>query len=454
MADESCFTSDFREQPYWWDAAAPMPTPVRDLPKRVDVVIVGSGVTGTSAALTLARGGRDVLVLDSNDPGFGASRRNFGILNRRPKASFHELERARGAEFAERVYREQYEALQSTIRLIRAENIDCHLDIGGRYVAATSPDAYKAMEADLAFQKERFGWDYRMVPKSQQLTETSARHYFGGAVLPDLGSLHPGLFHKGLVDRAIAAGAIFQGRTPVTSLARDAGRGKVVTDRGELQAAEIVVATNGYTPRELRWFSRRIIPFTGYVATTEILPDELIQKALPAGRPILNSHFDQHSLRRAPDSPRLLVCGATGSGMREPRVIAETLQRILRTYHPELEGVRFYRVWSGECAAAFDMKSHIGRRADGVRFAMAYNFGGMLIGTYFGRKLGEQILGVSGSETVFEQLPFKTAPLYAGNPWFVPYAMRYFNFKDRWKDARSISRDDRQQKLARTVQRA
>src|SRR4051812_38972848 len=119
MASADLFTTDFQQRPYWWDAAPLAPTPMRDLPKKVDVAIVGAGVTGASAALTLARGGRSVLVVDSNDPGHGASRRNVGLLNRRPKASFAELQRAYGEAFAERLYREQYEALQSTIRLIR-----------------------------------------------------------------------------------------------------------------------------------------------------------------------------------------------------------------------------------------------------------------------------------------------------------------------------------------------
>lgn len=432
------FTTDFANKPYWWDAAPPTPTPHLDLPKSTDVVIIGSGVTGLSAALTLARDGRSVLVLDSEDPGSGASRRNVGLLNRKPKASFAELEKLGGPALADRVYREQYEALQSTIRLIRDERIACHLDICGRYVAATSPGAYRALEKDLEISKRRLGWDYEMVPPARQHTQTGSNRYFGGVILPDLGSLHPGLYHLGLLERAIKAGALIQGRTPALSFKREDGTGKVVTDRGTITAREIIVATNGYTPKRFGWFARRLIPFNGYVAATEVLPESVLDKVLPAKRPVLESRFDQNVLRRAPDSARLIVCGRTGSTMKSAEDIAAAMREIVTYMQPELAGVRFYRAWSGQCAGTFDMRAHIGKTADGIRYAMGYNFGGLLIGTYFGRKLAQQILGSAEGETVFEQLKFPVMPLYDGTPWFVPLAMKYFNWKDRKFDRASL----------------
>ena len=67
-------------------------------------------------------------------------------------------------------------------------------------------------------------------------------------VIPDSGSIHPGLLHQGLLDRAIKAGVAAFGETPVTELHEDEERVRVLTPKGEIVAREVVLATNGYTP--------------------------------------------------------------------------------------------------------------------------------------------------------------------------------------------------------------
>src|SRR6185312_16579612 len=102
----SIFAGGFKTDPYWWDAA-PRPALLEtSLPARVDVAVVGSGYTGLSAALTLARGGRNVLVLERDRTGEGASSRNAGFIGRTFKHSFPALMEKEGANYAISVYRE------------------------------------------------------------------------------------------------------------------------------------------------------------------------------------------------------------------------------------------------------------------------------------------------------------------------------------------------------------
>ena len=79
---------------------------------------------------------------------------------------------------------------------------------------------------------------------------------------------------------------------------------------------------------------------------------------------------------------------------------------------------------------------HIGGRA-GVWYGMGYNFAGLPMGSYFGLKIAEKILGRPTGKTVFDTARFPTIPLYGGNPWFVPLAMRYFERADRRLAART-----------------
>ncbi|MNG08012.1 hypothetical protein D3C84_913420 [compost metagenome] len=93
--------------------------------------------------------------------------------------------------------------------------------------------------------------------------------------------------------------------------------------------------------------------------------------------------------------------------------------------------VRLSHAWSGRCGGTFDFMPHMGVR-EGIHYAMGYNFAGVPMGTYFGLKMAQRILGVPEAGSIFEDQKFPTMPLYTGNPWFVPYAMKMFDIKDRW----------------------
>jgi glycine/D-amino acid oxidase-like deaminating enzyme len=430
MTISNLLTEDFKNQPYWWDRAPPVPVACEGVPGSADVAIVGSGFTALSAALTLLRAGRKVVIFDSEDPGFGASRRNAGYLGRTLKKSFPELMEAHGRESALAVYRELDAALQATRALISDEAIDCCIARRGRFVGATSVTHYDRMAKELGITKRYVGFDFHMVPKSEQRGEIASDRYEGGAVIPDLGSLHPGLYHLGLLERVLGAGGAVCGRTEVRSVERDGRLFRLRTNAAAVMAREVIVATNGYTPRGFGWHARRVIPFTAYMAATEVLGEERVGHLIPHGRTVLDSNMNIDYVRPAPDTPRLLFGGATGSRLGSVEAMASRLGAIISRILPDLAGVRLSHLWTGRCAATFDMMPHMGCH-DGIWYGMGYNFAGVPMGTYFGRKIAQQILGLPEGRTVFDGSHFPTVPLYRGNPWFVPYAMRYFDWRDR-----------------------
>src|SRR5690606_29683554 len=112
-------------EPYWWEAAPLLTLPKQDLPTRVDVLVVGAGYAGLSAALTLARGGRSVLVLDRQRAGEGASTRNGGITSGNIRASHAELVRKLGKEWAMAIQAESKAARDDLKRFVEEEGLDC-----------------------------------------------------------------------------------------------------------------------------------------------------------------------------------------------------------------------------------------------------------------------------------------------------------------------------------------
>lgn len=430
-------TTDFRNAPYWWDAA-PLTESGSGAPgSAYDVVIVGSGYTGLRAGLTLARAGRSVAVFDKELPGYGASRRNAGFLGRTLKHAYIDLKAAKGVAHATAIYRDLATAFESTLAFIEHEGIDCHAVRCGRFIGATSAAHYAALDRELAGMQADLGLPYAMLPRDRQCEEMATDLYHGGAVIPDLGSLHPGLYHRGLTMCALQAGVAIFGNCEVTAVERggQSERFRVTTAAGETRARDVIVATNGYTPKSLRWHARRVIPFVGYMAATEPLPPDLLAKQLPHRRTVIDSNLDIDFFRPAPDTPRLLFGGATANGLQDPQAIAALLHARLRRALPDLADVKLSHVWTGQCAGTFDMMPHIGCH-DGLWYGMGYNYAGIPMGSYFGLKIAQKILGLPDGTTAFETAAFPTLPLYTGNPWFLPLAMRYF----AWKDARLARR--------------
>ena len=436
MAATDRFTSQFKTTPYWWEAA-PRPQPAElPVPRQIDAAIVGSGFTGLNAALLLARAGRSVVVFEAGVLGQGASTRNAGFVGRTLKHHFGHLLKKLGADRAVAIYREMQAAFDAVREVVETEDIDCGFRIGGRYIPAPSPFHYEDLSAEFEAQRRHLGVEFEMVPRAQQRRELASDRYFGGAVVPDLASIHPGLYHAGLLERVRAAGISLLPSTPVTRIASEGPhRLRVATARGDCVARDVLIATNGYTDDTLPWLQRRLVPFDAYMIATEELAPEVIARVLPTDRTCIDWNRDAAFVRRSPDSRHILFGALTGTRPEPPRAKAERLFAWLAEMLPDLRGVRIGHSWTGRCAATFDMYPHLGRR-DGIHYAVGYCFAGIPMGTYLGRKAALAILEAPEARTVFADRGFPTLPLYSGRSWFVPQVMRAY----RWLDGRDARR--------------
>jgi glycine/D-amino acid oxidase-like deaminating enzyme len=427
---DSVLTPDFKATPYWWDEAPRPPAESSPLPTQADVVVVGSGYTGLSACLTLLQAGRQVLVLDSENLGAGASSRNAGSMGRTFRHNFSDLAKTRGVDFAIRVYREVHGAFEFAYNRIESENINCHLARRGRFTAFIGPAQYDEAARELELrQKHVPGQDY-MVARDAQRQEIGFGDYFGGIVIPDVASIHPGLYQLGLLSRVKEAGGKAIGGTPVLNISRDGNEFTIVTKRGTVKARDVIVATNGYTGGLIRYLQRRVFPFPAYMMATEPLGEECIKRLLPTLRVFQEKAENPFFLRPSPDLTRLVGGGRAGTIVTSLPRFAKTLHRLLVARIPALASVRFSHLWTGKCSGTFSIFPGIGVH-DGVHYAMGYCFAGISMGTYLGHKIGLRVAGKPEAATVFDNIEFETRFWHQGHPWFVPFAAELMLRQDR-----------------------
>ncbi len=431
--DQSLFTDDFKETPYWWDAA-PRPQPNDAAPPaKADVVVVGSGNVGLSAALTCARAGRDVLVLEAEEAGYGASTRNAGYVGRTLWSKYGALAAKLGDARATALCNEAVASHHHVVRLIKEEQISCHFSYCGRFIAAETPGQYRMLEDDLAgMEKQGIEVDGVMVDKSAMQREIASDYYLGGMVLEGTGSLHPGLFHQGLMERVLNAGAAIIDRTPVTAIERDGGgRFTVTTPKGKISAGKVIVGTNGYTGPPTPYIARRMIPVPAYMIVTEPLGAARLKALLPTGRTVIDSKVNIFWTRPTPDGERLIFGCRTGMRQDDLKIKAREIYGDMLKVFPQIEGVKVSHCWTGNMGFTFDKLPHTGAH-EGVEFAAGLCGVGIPMGTYLGHKTALRVLGDPEAATAFDGRPIPTPPFYSGNPRFLSRGRGGYNLVDRF----------------------
>lgn len=411
--------SQFKHACYWHEAAPRRIGPFAELPKTVDMLVIGSGYTGLSAARTLARSGREVVVLDAGLPGDGASSRNAGFIGTHLLTPFSALRRSLGLEKSIRAYGEAKRAFDFTVDLIKRESLDCGYEQHGRIYWAYTKDQLSFLKTELEDLKRHLGKQGEVVGPDHESGESGSHRYCGGIVLPDTGALHAGKWHEGLMGLAEAAGVTIIGETAVTRIGRLGTGQEVTTNRGTIAAREVIVATNGYIGSETPSLRRRVLSVTTQMSATEPLSTDIARQIVPT----LRTHIDTRSMaqywRLSPDKTRLLFCGRTALPSKDPIRAASAHHRSIVALFPQLAGTRITHYWSGKLGLTYDRMPHIGSR-DGIHYALGMNGAGVAMGAYVGHCIASRLLGHSDGDSIFAEGSFDPIPLNIGKPWFVP----------------------------------
>lgn len=434
------------ERVFWHDTVdMPSDENPSPLPDVVDVAVIGSGYTGLSAALSLAKRNINVAVLEVETIGWGASSRNGGMALTGLKLPMQTVIKKYGRDLAKRLFQCSLDSIDTVEQVVREEKIDCGFARTGHLLAANKPKHYDALKGEVEFMAKEFNHNVRLVPPGEMENEIGSRVYHGALVDEVSAGLNPAQFVAGLARAAEKAGATLHARAHVTNLTRsperralpavEGRRGTrfiVETGRGTVQAESILVATSGYTGNSTKSLQKKIIPIGSFIVATEKLPDELARELSPKNRMI----FDyKHYLNYFRLWDGRMIFGGRAAFFPETentvRRSAEILRREMVTVYPQLRDAKVEYVWGGTLDFAFDMMTHVGEEA-GMFYALGYAGHGVAMGTYLGKTAAEAMLAGTIKEHPFAQFAFPGAPLglYNGRPWFLPFAGTWHKILD------------------------
>jgi glycine/D-amino acid oxidase-like deaminating enzyme len=372
------------------DTAQPAPdsSPL-DGDARADIAVVGGGITGLSTALHAAEAGAAVVLLEAEEPGFGASGRNGGQVNPGLKPDPDVVERDFGADLGSRMNALAGNAPKFVFDLIKRHAIPCEARQNGTLRAAVRAKHAAAVRATTE-QLMRRGAPVEFLDGPAVTRFTGTDRYVAAMLDKRGGDLNPLSFARGLARAAIAAGTRVHSRTRVGAIASTDGAWRLETSRGSVRAAHVVIATNGYTDGLWPQLRGTIVPLFGAIAATERLSDAACRAIMPM-RSVLYESGAITVYYRIDAQQRLLIGGR--GPMREIAAPAAVphLTAYARKLWPVLEGVDWTHGWGGRLAMTRDHYPHVHEPARGVLICLGYNGRGVAMATTMGAQLARRI---------------------------------------------------------------
>lgn len=400
-----------RHYPTSWYAASarllPSFAPLRG-DVQTDVCIIGGGYTGLSTAIHLRKKGYEVVVLDAERVGWGASGRNGGHVGTGQRADQRSIEQWVGLEAAKGLWQLSLDAVQRVCDLIEAHQIDCELGSGNLHLAA-KPGHATELQDELEHLSTTYGYSQLSYISRDEIGElTSARGFHGALLDRGCRHLHPLKYALGLARAAHEAGVqIFEGTHGRPST--DGSTGDVVTPQGRVKARHVVLACNAYLGKLVPRLAGNIMPINNFVIATEPLPSHLLPRINRDNLSMSDTLFVINYWKLSEDG-RLLFGGGENYSSRFPRDIKAFVRPHMLKIYPELADVQIDYGWGGAVGITLNRMPDFGRIGDHLWYAQGFSGHGVPTATMAGHLLAEAINGDTTGFDLMASVPTHRFP--------------------------------------------
>jgi len=404
--------------------------PVLDDDRQADVCVIGGGFTGLSAALNLAERGLDVVLLEAERIGSGASGRCCGLVGSGQRKEVLETEEMFGYERSKLLW-DFAEAAKQEIR-DRVEKHDIACDLQRGQLLGVHKKRYLGFARKMAdVLAERYDYPFCAALDAEETrARVASKSFLEGMYDSEALALHPLNFSLGLARAAAEAGVRIYERSRVLNYSQT-DPAIVKTANGSVTASFVVLACNGYLGNLEPRVAGKIMPINNFMIATEPL-DESHATAL------INGRFGVHDTRfvvnyfRMSDDHRLIFGGGENYRAGFPGDIKRFVRPHMLKLFPQLEDVGIDYGWGGTLSVTVNRLPHVGRLQPNVFFGQGYSGHGISTATFAGKVIAEVVTGTADRFDVLAELPTPTFP--GGTRLRYPgmvLAMLYYSIKDR-----------------------
>ncbi len=375
-----------------------------------DLVIVGGGYTGCSAALHAAEAGASVVVLESETVGHGGSGRNSGLVNAGLWLPPDEVEKILGPEQGKRLNKLLAAGPDLVFSLIEKHAIECDAVRNGTLHCAHAPSGMRDLESRYNQQIAREA-PVKLLSREEAIERTSIETIHGALFDARAGTIQPLSYCRGLARAATAAGARIFERSPALAVAHDAAGWRVTTQYGEVRAPRLLIATNAYHRPADGVAPVEYTPVHYFQLATKPLSDNLARTILPGGEgcwdtaPVMSSY-------RLDAAGRFIVGGIGALNHAGQGIHRAWAERKLATLAPALARQPIEHAWFGRIAMTADHVPKIKSLGGAGYQVFGYSGRGISPGTTFGRALAKALLSNDGSALPIDPIDDYAEPLH------------------------------------------
>lgn len=393
-----------------------------------DVVVIGGGFTGLSAAFHLANAGTNVVLVEAHRLGDGASGRNGGQFGSGHHCDILELEKQYGFERSRALWEMAEKAKASLHDLASNAGFDFEYKCG-----QLSPMHKRRFEAkkraEIEVINERYDYhDLIWLDQEEMSGKLGSHDYFGGSQDKGTGHFHPLKYLVGLAKAAANSGANIFENTSALNI-KKSSRIKIQTNRCVITADKCLLAVNGYHGGLEKQTARHIMPIQSFIIATEPLPQD--SGIIPDGEAVDDSRNLVRYFRKSSDN-RLLFGGRNPFGSRNPSDAGKGIHRQMCAVYPSLKNIKITHQWGGSVATTIPRMPFVREVKPGIWSIGGYSGHGVVLSNYAGRLIAEKFLGISGELDHLSDL--EIPPFPGGQMMRSPLlylAMMWYSLRDR-----------------------